>query len=314
MVDFIRSWLEENLFTVGAIAGLMVIVFAGVSSLSFSEPRDYQGMDCETLLPDNNVQCSDLDTWQDSVRGVSSPDSEHIWVQLYSVESEMHGDEPVYTFWMYNNGFAEEGDYGSSIGPEDLTASSSDYQSLADNSKCSIDTTLERRDDDVFITTSEGEFNFDKDPENPGEQHVRELDLGRATAEAEEVRIVPGSFGSMWCKFDFYDIAKQSVEAEFPGEFERLDSYGAWKLAGTVTTDFAIDSDGDGVVDSEDSCSGTPSSAEVDSSGCAVDSDGDGVADINDSCEGVWGSKSDGCPTIWDELFNLVYRLPLLSR
>ena len=44
------------------------------------------------------------------------------------------------------------------------------------------------------------------------------------------------------------------------------------------------DSDGDGVVDSRDSCPGTPAGAHIDAKGCELDSDSDGVVDSRDSC------------------------------
>ncbi|MEM7282533.1 MAG: OmpA family protein, partial [Pseudomonadota bacterium] len=59
-----------------------------------------------------------------------------------------------------------------------------------------------------------------------------------------------------------------------------------------------IDSDGDGVVDSQDKCPGTPSGVSVDGSGCPLDSDGDGVTDDKDKCPGtVAGAPvdADGC-------------------
>lgn len=59
------------------------------------------------------------------------------------------------------------------------------------------------------------------------------------------------------------------------------------------------DSDGDGVIDSEDECPGTPAGVEVDENGCPVDSDGDGVADYLDECPDTPSGvevDSDGCP------------------
>lgn len=44
------------------------------------------------------------------------------------------------------------------------------------------------------------------------------------------------------------------------------------------------DSDGDGVIDANDRCPGTPAGAAVDSYGCPLDSDGDGVYDYQDAC------------------------------
>lgn len=58
------------------------------------------------------------------------------------------------------------------------------------------------------------------------------------------------------------------------------------------------DSDGDGVLDADDRCPGTPAGAAVDAYGCALDSDGDGVADYKDACPGTEaGAKVDerGC-------------------
>lgn len=60
----------------------------------------------------------------------------------------------------------------------------------------------------------------------------------------------------------------------------------------------AKDSDGDGVLDADDRCPGTPAGAAVDAYGCALDSDGDGVADYKDACPGTEaGAKVDerGC-------------------
>jgi hypothetical protein len=65
-----------------------------------------------------------------------------------------------------------------------------------------------------------------------------------------------------------------------------------------------LDSDNDGVPNKNDECSGTPSGAEVDQEGCAVDTDNDGVADINDSCPETYGSRTNGCPTLWDKIIN----------
>jgi outer membrane protein OmpA-like peptidoglycan-associated protein len=60
-----------------------------------------------------------------------------------------------------------------------------------------------------------------------------------------------------------------------------------------------LDSDGDGVADSDDTCPGTPDGAVVDAAGCPQDSDGDGVADGFDRCAASpAGAVVDarGCP------------------
>jgi outer membrane protein OmpA-like peptidoglycan-associated protein len=60
-----------------------------------------------------------------------------------------------------------------------------------------------------------------------------------------------------------------------------------------------IDTDGDGVYDGLDQCPNTPHGAKVDSVGCPIDTDGDGVADGIDQCPDTpVGAKVDavGCP------------------
>ena len=59
------------------------------------------------------------------------------------------------------------------------------------------------------------------------------------------------------------------------------------------------DSDGDGVLDKNDVCSGTPAAVIVDVNGCPIDSDGDGVFDGLDKCADTpAGATVDsyGCP------------------
>lgn len=62
-----------------------------------------------------------------------------------------------------------------------------------------------------------------------------------------------------------------------------------------------IDSDGDGVPDSNDQCS-NPGCDEVDSHGCPKDSDNDSIRDCDDACDFSPGSPSNnGCPKPEDE-------------
>ena len=59
------------------------------------------------------------------------------------------------------------------------------------------------------------------------------------------------------------------------------------------------DTDGDGVLDNEDQCSGTPAGVKVDAVGCPLDSDRDGVYDYLDKCPGTPAGiqvDGDGCP------------------
>jgi OmpA-OmpF porin, OOP family len=69
---------------------------------------------------------------------------------------------------------------------------------------------------------------------------------------------------------------------------------------GGSATRRVLDSDGDGVIDDEDNCPGTPAGTAVDSSGCPLplDDDGDGVTNDIDKCPGTpAGAKVDanGC-------------------
>ena len=60
-----------------------------------------------------------------------------------------------------------------------------------------------------------------------------------------------------------------------------------------------FDTDGDGVVDSKDTCPDTPAGIKVDEFGCPFDSDNDGVPDYLDECPGTpQGAPVDkkGCP------------------
>lgn len=60
-----------------------------------------------------------------------------------------------------------------------------------------------------------------------------------------------------------------------------------------------VDSDKDGVPDSQDQCPGTPAGTAVNSQGCPVDSDKDGVPDAQDKCPGTAAGvivNSQGCP------------------
>lgn len=54
-----------------------------------------------------------------------------------------------------------------------------------------------------------------------------------------------------------------------------------------VTESITLDTDGDGVLDSNDQCNATPAGVSVDANGCMFDSDADGVADSLDQCSGT---------------------------
>ena len=63
------------------------------------------------------------------------------------------------------------------------------------------------------------------------------------------------------------------------------------------TSDYAKDTDGDGVKDKKDKCPDTPKDVQVDASGCPVDGDKDGIADYLDKCPAILGAANmNGCP------------------
>ena len=77
-----------------------------------------------------------------------------------------------------------------------------------------------------------------------------------------------------------------------------------------------VDSDGDGVIDSEDLCPDTPVGESVDSDGCSSsqkDSDGDGVTDNLDACPNTSAGAtvdSSGCEIpLSIELFNSINKV-----
>lgn len=81
------------------------------------------------------------------------------------------------------------------------------------------------------------------------------------------------------------------------GNYAEVTSQVNYTHAGTAP----VDSDGDGVIDADDLCPGTPSGTPVDATGCAAttsDNDGDGVTDANDLCPGTPAGTAvdaDGC-------------------
>ncbi|MEM7081666.1 MAG: OmpA family protein [Pseudomonadota bacterium] len=101
------------------------------------------------------------------------------------------------------------------------------------------------------------------------------------------------------------------AEVRYRGDFADRDDYTdlLFNLGFTVpmgpsaAPPVILDSDNDGVVDSDDLCPGTPANAQVDANGCELDSDKDGVKNSRDQCPGTpMGVKvdADGCEMIQD--------------
>src|SRR5262249_53354316 len=88
----------------------------------------------------------------------------------------------------------------------------------------------------------------------------------------------------------------------YTGGFEAANLRG---VIGFVFEPPAYDTDGDGVVDSEDDCLSTPGVRlhVVGKNGCPLDSDDDGIPDAEDACPFVKGPRTNdphtnGCPPI----------------
>ncbi len=112
--------------------------------------------------------------------------------------------------------------------------------------------------------------------------------------------------------------ATAAVRYSFGGVEERDADKWPDKTALPPSTTRGLDSDGDGVADSEDRCQDTPPDVLVDQFGCALDGDGDGIMDGQDHCPGtdvrarglvdIYGcpvdSDFDGVPDYRDECPN----------
>jgi OOP family OmpA-OmpF porin len=70
-------------------------------------------------------------------------------------------------------------------------------------------------------------------------------------------------------------------------------------IAGPTRPPVPSDTDGDGVIDAQDQCPGTPAGTPVDATGCPLDADNDGVVDPRDACPNTPAGvtvDSRGCP------------------
>lgn len=75
-----------------------------------------------------------------------------------------------------------------------------------------------------------------------------------------------------------------------------------YTLTATITpSGNGLDTDGDGVLDADDSCPNEPGAAPT---GCP-DTDGDGVVDPLDTCPTIFGEGADGCPILATEQVRL---------
>lgn len=90
----------------------------------------------------------------------------------------------------------------------------------------------------------------------------------------------------------------RAVYGDEDSDLDTLATLGVTYVLGAQSAAGPSDADGDGVLDENDKCPGTPAGVAVDVFGCALDSDRDGVPDYLDKCpntkQGV-RVDSDGC-------------------
>lgn len=92
-------------------------------------------------------------------------------------------------------------------------------------------------------------------------------------------------------------VAKPPADSDGDGVIDANDKCPGTPPGRTVNADGCeLDSDGDGVVDALDKCPGTPPGRTVNAEGCEIDSDGDGLVDGVDKCPTVYAKTADGCP------------------
>jgi len=93
----------------------------------------------------------------------------------------------------------------------------------------------------------------------------------------------------------------RAIYGDEDSDLDGLVTLGLTYVFGAGTTAAPLDSDGDGVLDADDRCPGTPAGVTVNSKGCALDSDLDGVPNYLDKCHSTKAGvkvDSDGCPML----------------
>ena len=117
----------------------------------------------------------------------------------------------------------------------------------------------------------------------------QDVDYKEAGTE-EQINAGVGLRWNIWNRLDGR-VAFNFYDGNSEGILKRTFNVGLlYRLgAGETPAREPEDSDGDGVMDSQDRCLGTPLGASVDARGCQIrlDSDGDGVSDAQDRCPGT---------------------------
>lgn len=99
----------------------------------------------------------------------------------------------------------------------------------------------------------------------------------------------------------FYPLGHKSLQVDFGGSAGVLAGYGIPTFRIFLGISYAhrnrgpLDTDGDGIIDAEDSCVNTPGPAS--NKGCPLDTDKDGIIDSQDKCPNKPGPRvNQGCP------------------
>jgi len=138
------------------------------------------------------------------------------------------------------------------------------------------------------------------------------LALGYGIADAE---LVDGDSFDVGAGIKFYMNENLSIRPDIHfadvDEFDDSHAIASLSLSWIFGADSApapkpvpkapLDSDNDGVINSQDNCPTTLTGVKVDSIGCALDSDGDGIVDHLDQCENTPSNTEvdeAGCPAI----------------
>ncbi|MEH6358535.1 MAG: OmpA family protein [Pseudomonadales bacterium] len=100
----------------------------------------------------------------------------------------------------------------------------------------------------------------------------------------------------------------RAVYGSDDSDVDTLATIGFNYIFGASSAAAPLDSDGDGVLDADDRCPGTPAGVAVNAKGCALDSDLDGVPNYLDKCHSTKRNvrvDRDGCPMLGSDAVSI---------
>jgi len=129
----------------------------------------------------------------------------------------------------------------------------------------------------------------------PGFSGFLKLGFGKVKTDSDNIPFedVEDSqlFGGVGLEYQFESTVSLRGEYQYFDEDAQLITLNVIKRFGgepkpepVVVVEEPKDTDGDGVLDDNDQCPGTPAGTRVDMKGCAIDSDNDGIVDTRDKC------------------------------